>query len=192
MEAHDIIGGYQSFRGTSSFHLYSRAYMQYFLPTHYSHLWGCTVGSSCSNQSLLPRDYLMSITIKYTYNKYYACKVWLVMISGDFSAEDVKSTGWMFDEDSFWCSRETGACVGGSAVIRSFSIRTLCWGPLMYLHFSTFITICTRLLIKPAKECCYWWLSNANVNPVSETEKISEMSLHPHPHSALIPKQDLY
>jgi hypothetical protein len=74
------------------------------------------------------------------------------MISGDFSAEDVKSTGWMFVKDSFWCSRETGTCVGGSAVIWSFSIRTLCWGPLMYLHFSMFITICTRLLIKPAKE----------------------------------------
>jgi hypothetical protein len=80
------------------------------------------------------------------------------LISGDFKTDAVKSTGWILVVGSFWCRRENRACVSSSAVIWSFSILTLCWGFLMYLHFSMLITICTKLLIKPAREYYgYWW-----------------------------------
>ena len=78
------------------------------------------------------------------------CKIlWLVIISGDFCTEAVKSTGWRFIDGSSCGNRETGTCVLGWAVTCSFSVTASCWDFLVYLHFKMFITICTKLLIKP-------------------------------------------
>ena len=70
-------------------------------------------------------------------------------MSGDFCTEAVKSTGWRFIDGSSCGNRETGTCVLGWAVTCSFSVTASCWDFLVYLHFKMFITICTKLLIKP-------------------------------------------